>query len=56
MSKKKWIVLVGLMTLGVGTVIHQKVQIDKREEAQSVVEINQKAVGKNGELSLRLSN
>lgn len=52
MSKKKWIVLVGLMTLGVGTVIHQKVQIDKREEAQSVVEINQKAVGKNGELSL----
>lgn len=52
MSKKKWIVLVGLMTLGVGTVIHQKVQIDKREEAQSIIALNQKAVGKNGELSL----
>ncbi|MEG0292744.1 hypothetical protein [Enterococcus sp.] len=54
MSKKKWIVLVGLMTLGVGTVIHQKVQIDKREEAQSIIELNQKAVGKNGELSLAI--
>lgn len=54
MKRKRLVVLVGVTAFVASIGLYQRVQADKVEEARSVIEINQKAVGKNGELSLAI--
>lgn len=52
MKRKRLIVLAGVIAFVAGIGLYQRVQADKVEEARLVIKINQKAVGKKGELSL----